>query len=156
MLGVSLIFEANDPPFEMVCLVSGEALRLPVSGFDRAFRELPEFARRMRRYAHGLFSETVRTAGCNGIHPVEQRLARCLLLARDRLTRESFPLTHDALAHMLGVTRPFVTRTVTGLEEAGLIRHRRGMMHLIDIAGLERQVCEDYAAIQAQYGRLLD
>lgn len=155
MLGVSVIFEANYPPFDMVCLVGGQALRIRTRTFTGLLLQLPEFRSRMRRYAHGLFNETVRTAGCNGIHTVEQRLARCLLLARDRLNRDDFPLTHDALAHMLGATRPFVSRTITSLASEGIIDHERGIMHLIDVPGLERHVCEDYSAIQAEYARLL-
>jgi CRP-like cAMP-binding protein len=155
MLGVSVIFEANRPPFEMSCLVAGEALRMPTIAFARRLQELPGLATRMRHYGHGLFNETVRTAGCNGIHTVAERLARCLLLARDRLNSDRFPLTHDALAHMLGVTRPFVTRTISRFASEGLVSHERGTMHLMDLAGLERRVCEDYLAIQAEYARLL-
>ncbi len=156
MLGVSVIFGANSPPFDMACLIAGKALRMPTNAFEQFLSELPLFRARMRRYAHGLLNETVRTAGCNRIHTVEQRMARCLLLARYRLRRDRFPLTHDAIAHMLGVTRPFVSRTVNSLVSQNVIRHERGIMHLIDIDGLERHVCEDYGAIQAEYTRLLE
>ena len=156
MLGVSAILEANDPPFEIICLVSGDALRMPIARFASYAHELPIFQLRLLRYAHALFNEAVRTAACNGLHPVDQRLARCLLLARDRLKTETFPLTHDALAHMLGATRALVTQTLTRLESCGLIKHKRGVLHVADSATLEDIVaCEDYRAIQRDYARLL-
>jgi CRP-like cAMP-binding protein len=155
MLGVSTILEDNDPPFEMVCLVSGDALRTPTSAFVACAHRLPVFQLKLLRYAHGIFNEAVRTAACNGLHTVDQRLARCLLLTRDRLRTETFPITHDALADMLGATRALVTRTLTRLQSSGLIEHKRGILEVADSAGLESIVCEDYRAIQSVYARLL-
>jgi CRP-like cAMP-binding protein len=155
MLGVSAILEANDPPFEMVCLVASDAVRMPTARFAACAPRLPVFQLRLLRYAHGIFYEAVRTAACNGLHPIDQRLARCLLITRDRLGAETFSLTHEALAHMLGATRALLTGTITRLKAAGWIEHQRGVLRIADGAGLEQFVCEDYRAIQAYYARLL-
>jgi CRP-like cAMP-binding protein len=154
MLGVSVVLEANDPPFEMVCLVTGEAVRMPADQFTHCARELPELQRRLLRYAHSLFSEVVRTAACNCLHPVEQRLARCLLLSRDRLGTDTLPITHDALAHMLGIPRALVTRIVNKLDRAGLVEHHRSIVRIVDSARLQGVVCEDYRVIQMHHARV--
>lgn len=154
MVGMSLILEANDPPFDFVCLVRGSAFRMAADRFVQYTGECDALRTRMLRYAHALFNETVRTAACNGLHSVEQRLARCLLLYCYRLKTTIFPVTQDALGHMLGVTRTFVTQSVASLEADGFIRHYRGMMRLIDEPGLQRLACEDYQAIRTHYARL--
>jgi CRP-like cAMP-binding protein len=155
MLGVSVALEANDPPFQMVCQVAGGALRMPTGRFASLAHELPVFRRLLLRYALGLLHEAARTAACNGLHSVEQRLARWLLLCCNRVGANTFPVTHESLAHMLGVGRPFVTQTVGGLEHAGLIQHERGVLHIVDRAGLEAVSCEDYRTVQEEYTRLL-
>jgi CRP-like cAMP-binding protein len=154
MLGVSAILEANDPPFEMVCLVRGRALRMHVAQFAQCMHELPYFRCALLRYSHALLNEAVRTAACNGLHPIQQRLARCLLLACDRLETEAFPLTHSQLGHMLGATRALVTQTLHAMQQSGLLHHQRGMLRILDSTGLERIACEDYAAIRTPYAHL--
>jgi CRP-like cAMP-binding protein len=155
MLGVSLILDANDPPFEMTCLVAGDALRMSASRLTAHARVLAGFQQRLLRYAHGVFNEAVRTAACNGLHGVEQRLARCLLLSRDRLDTDQLPITHEVLGHMLGTTRALVTQTLNRLQSADLMQHSRGIIRIIDPAGLQALACEDYSAIQAEYSRLM-
>jgi CRP-like cAMP-binding protein len=155
MLGVSVVLEANHPPFEMACQVPGAALRMPAGSFMRFARELPAFRRLLLRYALGLLHEAARTALCNGLHSVEQRLARWLLLCSARVGADTFPITHESLAHMLGVIRPFVTLTASGFQAAGLIEYQRGMMHILDRARLEAIACEDYRAVLDEYARLV-
>ena len=155
MLGVSVVLGANHSPFEMGCLVAGEALRLPADDCARFAQQLPTFRRRLLRYVLALLHEAARTAACNGLHSVEQRLARWLLLCCARLGTGTCPVTHEALAQMLGVSRPFLTQTAGALEDARLIQHQRGMVRIIDAAGLEARACEDYRMIQDAYTRLL-
>ncbi|MGI8550552.1 MAG: Crp/Fnr family transcriptional regulator [Dehalococcoidia bacterium] len=155
MLGVSVLLEGDPPPFDMVCQVPGTAARLPRSTFLRASKELPTFRRVMLRYALALFYQVARQAACNRLHSVEQRLARWLLLCRDRVGSDVFPLTHETLAGMLGTGRPFMTETASGLEHAGLIQHRRGVIRIVDGRGLEAIACEDYGASEIEYDRLL-
>jgi len=155
MLGVSLMLDANEPPFEMTSLVAGDALRMSAGKLTQHARVLPGFEQRLLRYAHALFNEAVRTAACNGLHAIEQRLARCLLLSRDRLDTDLLPITHEVLGHMLGTTRALVTQTLSRLQSADLLQHSRGIIRIVDPAGLQALACEDYCAIQAEYSRLI-
>ena len=83
---------------------------------------------------------------------MEERLARWLLMVRDRVDREDLPLTHEFLGIMLGVYRPTVTVAVNMLERAGLIQHRRGLIRITDRPGLEAAACECYAVIRKLRG----
>jgi CRP-like cAMP-binding protein len=155
MLGVSVALEADPPPYDMVCQVPGEAGRMPAASFTSLLEELPGFRRVVLRYALGLLHEVSRTAACNSLHSVEQRLARWLLLCSDRVGSNEFPLTHEALAQMLGARRPFISRKARALQEAGVIRYSRGAMRLLDRGRLAGIACEDYAATEQEYDRLL-
>lgn len=106
------------------------------------------------RNALGAYSATAFTtvgqlAGCVAFHPVEQRLARWLLMVRDRVGTEDLALTHEFLGVMLGVYRPTVTIAIHMLEQAGLIEHRRGHITILNGPRLEEAACECYAAIRA-------
>jgi CRP-like cAMP-binding protein len=107
------------------------------------------------RFGLCLFHEVARTAACNRLHTVEQRLARWLLECSDRATTDVYPLTHRELAQMLGVRRSYVTRTAFALQQSGFIDYHRGTLRIVDRHALEAIACEDYAAIQQEYLRLL-
>jgi CRP-like cAMP-binding protein len=151
MLGVSVLLEADPAPYDMVCQIPGDAGRLPVATFVQLVDDLPVFRRRLLRYALCLLHEIARTAACNRLHSVEQRLARWLLLSHGRVGSASLPITHESLAHVLGVRRPFVTHVARGLELAGLIQSGRGRIRIVDRAGLEAVACEDYELTAREY-----
>jgi len=88
------------------------------------------------------------TAACNALHPVEARLSRWLLQARDRLESNTIKLTHELLSQMLGVRRTTVTVVANMLQQAGLIRYHRGHIEIVDRRGLEARACECYEAIR--------
>jgi CRP-like cAMP-binding protein len=155
MLGISTLLEADPPPYDMVCHLAGEAARLPASTFVQLSDELPHFRRLLLRYALCLLYEVARTAACNRLHTVEQRLARWLLLCSDQIAAEVFPLTHESLARMLGARRPFVTRTARSLQQSHVIQYHRGSLRILDREALEAVACEDYRATQQEYARLL-
>jgi CRP-like cAMP-binding protein len=155
MLGVSVVLEADPPPYDMVCQLRGQAARLRPAVFLDAVKELPMLRQVVLRYTLALINQLARTAACNRLHSVEQRLARWLLLCRDRAAGDDLGLTHELLARMLGTGRPFVTQTAQSLQEAGLIEYRRGRIRIIDRPGLEAAACEDYRATTDEYRRLL-
>ncbi len=154
MLGVSVLLEADPAPYDMVCQVAGEALRMPVTPFIHLAKELPGFRRRLLRYTLGLLNEITRTAACNRLHSVQQRLARWLLLCRDRVGVDSFPMTQESLASMLGARRPFVSQTANSLKRAELIQYQRGTIRILDPAGLQAVACEDYWETDQEWARL--
>jgi CRP-like cAMP-binding protein len=155
MLGVSLLLQSDPPPYDLICRVPGQAARLAATTFATLIDELPNFRRLLLRYTLSLFHEVARTAACNRLHTVEQRLARWLLVCSDKVRADVYPLTHEVLARLLGARRPFVTRTARALQASGLIQYRRGTMRIADRAGLEAVSCEDYRATQQEYRRLL-
>src|SRR5262252_4183017 len=102
-----------------------------------------------QRFTAGLtLVQVQQTAACNALHPVEARLSRWLLRARDRLESNSIKLTHEFLSQMLGVRRTTVTVVANMLQQAGLIRYHRGHIEIVDRRGLEARACECYEAIR--------
>ena len=102
----------------------------------------------MVRYGEMLLIQVQQTAACNALHPVEARLSRWLLQARDRLESNTVKLTHEFLSQMLGVRRTTVTVVANMLQQAGLIRYHRGHIEIVDQRGLEARACECYEAIR--------
>jgi CRP-like cAMP-binding protein len=94
-------------------------------------------------------------AACNALHVAEARFCRWLLMLRERVGTDTLNLTHEFLAEMLGVQRPTVTLIARTLQTAGLIRYRRGLVEIVDRAGLEETSCECYGIVRANYARLL-
>ena len=92
---------------------------------------------------------------CNGLHTVQQRCCRWLLMTHDRVATDEFPITHEFLAQMLGVRRPSVTDVLRPLQEDGLIRYHRGKMTVLNRQGLEATSCECYRIVVQEYERLL-
>src|ERR1700737_4872588 len=88
--------------------------------------------------------QLTRTAGCNRLHSVEERCARWLLMGRERVGRDTFPLTHEGLASLLGVRRASVTEAAGVLQGQGIIEYHRGSITILDPQRLEAAACEDY------------
>jgi CRP-like cAMP-binding protein len=113
----------------------------------------------LRRAGHSylfvLFDQLARTAGCTRFHLVEERLARWLLMTSDRAGSSAFHMTHEFLAHTLGVRRVGITRAATALQRRGLIHYARGEIAILDRKGLVKAACTCYAADLASYRRVL-
>jgi CRP-like cAMP-binding protein len=154
MIGLAAFLDDGSSIDDAVCQVPGPAARLDV----REFRSIAErslvFQHVLRRYTLALMGQITRTAGCNRVHPVEERLARWLLMTQDRVGAAEFPLTHDYIAAMLGVRRPSVTVVAGVLQQAGLIEYRRGRIRILDREGLQEAACEDYRLTEEIYERL--
>jgi CRP-like cAMP-binding protein len=125
---------------------SGSALRMDARRFSSALRASPPLQRALNRFAGGLMAQISQTAACNRFHVVEQRLARWLLMTRDRLRSAEFRLTHEFLSQMLGVRRVGVTQAATALQKQGLIEYSRGKIRILDPRGLEAAACACYVA----------
>jgi CRP-like cAMP-binding protein len=108
----------------------------------------------LMRYAHLAADQLAQTAACNRLHSLEERCCRWLLIAHDSARSDTFPLTQEFLAAMLGVQRPQVSITAGILQEAGFIRYARGRVTVTDRAGLEASACECYEFIRRQFDSL--
>ena len=95
------------------------------------------------------------SSACLRFHPVEQRLCRWILATHDRVGEHTLPLTQEFLALMLGVQRPSVSLAAATLQKAGLIRYRRGVIEVLDRAGLESASCSCYRVVRSELERLL-
>lgn len=102
-----------------------------------------------------LSAQTQQVAACNALHELEERLSRWLLQSRDLLQSDTLPLMQEFLSQMLGVQRSSVTLIARKLQEAGLIRYRRGHIHVLDAEALQDSCCECYAAINAHFLKLI-
>src|SRR3954453_8705593 len=104
---------------------------------------------------HVLAAQTQQVAACNALHELEERLSRWLLQSRDLVMSDPLPLTQEFLAQMLGVQRSSVPLVARKLQEAGLIRYRRGRIHVLDVEGLQDSCCECYPAINRHFQQLV-
>lgn len=141
-LGVSLGGERASGRY--VVQIGGEALRMARIDFVRAADQQPGFRRCVQRFTRGFLETALLSVACNRIHSVEQRLARWLLMTRDRSSEGPLTLTHDTLSDMLGVHRPTVTVALRDLREAGIVETRPGAIAILDRERLEEKSCECY------------
>lgn len=124
--------------------IGGRALRMNRHDFLRCLDEVAGFRRQILRHAVRFIDTALLSVACNRVHPAEQRLARWLLMTRDRCADDALPLTHDLIAEMLGVHRPTVTNALAALRQAGLVETRRGHVVIVDRGGLEQASCACY------------
>jgi len=153
--GIPVFHEVETSKHKGCGQITGTALRLAAGDFCDLARELPHLRRLLHRYSEFVFETVAQSAACNRLHVIEQRCARWLLMSQDRVGRDSFDLTQEFLAEMLGVRRPGVTVAMGILEKAGLIAHGRGNITVVNRAGLEKASCECYRTIRARQAKLI-
>jgi CRP-like cAMP-binding protein len=154
MAGLSALVETSLSTFRTVVQLPGRALFLPTTE-ARRFLDLSRLGEVLFGYVHLLLRETSLTAACNRVHSARQRLARWLLLIRDRAGRDEFPLTHESLSAMLGIRRESVTLSANELRSAGAIDYRRATVAIRSPAKLRRESCSCYVAVTEGYARYL-
>ena len=131
-----------------VVQVPGRAFRIKSDVLQDILLNTPVLKNALNRYILVQGMQVAQLAACNRLHEIEQRLARWLLMTHDRVGTDSFPITHDNLAQMLGSGRPSVTVAAGSLQRAGTIEYTRGTVKILNRAGLEAAACECYAAIR--------
>jgi CRP-like cAMP-binding protein len=128
--------------------VSGSAFRIETAAFTKLIQTLPNFRTRIDRYHAFLLLQSQQTAACNLLHPIEARLCRWLSQVRDRVETDTFDLTQEFVAQMLGVSRPTVNLALSQLKAANLIRTHRRAIEIVDADGMEASACECYALLK--------
>jgi CRP-like cAMP-binding protein len=131
----------------------GSAWRMTSSRFRIEFNRIPRLQQALYRYTYALMAQISQTAACNRFHEAEARLARWLLMTRDRVGSDEFPLTQEFLAHMLGVRREGVTEAASALKQRKLISYNRGKIRILDVRGLRESSCSCYQIVKTVYER---
>ena len=155
MFGIGLLLGVDISPMHALVQGAGPALRMSAKQFRRALDDTPELQQGLKRYLYVLISQLAQTAACTRFHVLEARLARWLLMTRDRARSDEFYLTQDFLSHMLGVRRVGVTKAAGSLQKRKLIRYSRGVISVLDRSGLQAAACGCYLADKKTYDRIL-
>lgn len=155
MVGVSALL-GDGPAPRVIVQIPGRALWMPVAQCKRAFDESATVRSVMLGFAGTMLRLSSQTAACNRLHSIEQRCARWLLMAHDRIKTDQMPMTHEFLASMLGVRRAGVTTTAGELQQSGLISYRQGHITIRDREGLEALTCECFGIDHAQLNHTAD
>jgi CRP-like cAMP-binding protein len=151
--GVSVALGVGISPLHAVVQGAGLARQMGAVAFRRELGRVSALRECVERYTFVLISQLIQNAGCNRFHLVEQRVARWLLMTGDRAHCETFDITHESLAAMLGVRRVGVTRAASALQGHGLISYTRGVLTILDRKGLERASCTCYRSDLSAYQR---
>lgn len=148
MAGVEVLMGVDSTSNESMVQIPNGALRINTDAIRKEFDRGEAFNRVTLRYLHALLLQVSQTALCNRLHSLEQRLARWLLMCRDRTKNDEINLTQEFLSIMLGVNRPTVTIAATALQNAGCIKYSRGHITITDGKALEKYTCECYQAVK--------
>jgi CRP-like cAMP-binding protein len=148
VVGIPALAGLSRSPLREVVQISGDGLRMSVSTLREMLAAAPQLRNQLERSSVLLGLQMAQTAGCNRLHDIEQRLARWLLMAEDRVSTPTLPITHDFLATMLGTDRPSVSLAAGELQKAKVIEYNRGSVKIVNRPELERISCECYGVIQ--------
>jgi CRP-like cAMP-binding protein len=155
VVGISLFMGGDTTPSSAVVQTAGHAYRLPRSLLKSQFNRAGPLQRLLLRYTQALITQMAQTAVCNRHHSIEQQLCRWLLVTLDRVPSGQLVMTQELVASMLGVRREGITEAAGRLQQAGVIRYRRGHIAVLDRTGLEGRSCECYGVVKAEINRLL-
>ena len=155
ILGISLFMGGETTPSRAVVQSAGYGYRLKAQVLKEEFQRFGPMLHLLLRYTQALITQMAQTAVCNRHHSVDQQLCRWLLLSLDRLESNELSMTQELIANMLGVRREGVTEAAGKLQDAGLIRYRRGRITVLDRPGLEARSCECYQVVKKELDRLL-
>ena len=156
MIGAPLLLTEEDqtPPHRRVVQVGGTAKRISAHEFLAVLPELPGLRKVLLQYLDVVLLQTSQSGVCNSAHPLKQRLARWLLVARNALESDRLPLTHDVLSQLLGVRRASVTECLEELEAAGSVHSSRGLVTIADAMQLQQTSCSCFGLIERENRKL--
>lgn len=156
MLGASLVLGVDVNQLRTIVQGAGHALRMSAPQFSLELQHSPALEAMLKRYVYVLMAQLAQMAACTHFHVLEARLARWLLMTRDRAHSDTFYITQEFLAYMLGVRRVGITNAAGMLQEHRLIRYARGNMTILDQHGLEAISCECYSVAKHMYRTVMN
>jgi CRP-like cAMP-binding protein len=148
MVGMAFALGSGVSPVRALVQGAGSAMRMEAAAFRKELRVSSSLQRELHLYNHALMIQFAQTAACNRFHVVAARLARRLLMTRDRLCSDQFRLTHEFLGHVLGVRRVGVTKAAHALKKRKLIDYSRGNIAILNGRGLEAAACSCYEILR--------
>jgi CRP-like cAMP-binding protein len=154
LIGFPAVLGVNRPVGRTVVQVDGTALRMSVIDLKSELKQRPHLNILLHLYIYALMRQIIQSGACIQFHPILPRCARWLLQMHDRAGRDTFRLTQQSLAEMMGVRRATVNPVLGQLKRNGLLDYVRGRMRIIDRVGLEKAACSCYLIIRNEYERL--
>ncbi|HEY6186706.1 MAG TPA: Crp/Fnr family transcriptional regulator [Pyrinomonadaceae bacterium] len=148
MVGIGVFMGVDVSRNQALVQGAGTAMRMKAATLRRESQHSGALHRLLHRYSHSLLTQVSQSAACNRFHTVNARLARWLLMTHDRLRADEFRLTQEFMSNMLGVRREGVNHAAGALQKAELISYSRGIIRILDRAGLEAVSCECYRIIK--------
>lgn len=156
VIGHSIMDGDDDAsPNDIIMQIKGDALKMDASIFKQETGKDGPLRRLLLRYNKAFLTQISQSVACNGLHSIQQRCCRWLLITHDRMESNAVPLTHEFLGIMLGVRRSSVTEVLGPLHEMGLVSNTRAMIEILNRAGLEKLSCECYRKVKDEFDRLL-
>lgn len=155
MVGFPVILGGESTTSRAIVQIEGKALKLNSNILKNEFHRGAELQRLLLLYTQALFTQASQNAACNRQHNIEERLARWLLTTRDCVMKDELYLTQEFISQMLGTRRSGVTVAAGTLQQAGIIRYKRGKISILNREDLNATACECYRVIRNEYIRLL-
>jgi CRP-like cAMP-binding protein len=147
---VQAILGAKRSSVQLLVQIPGSAAKMSRAAFTRAMQSMPSFRSLMYAYVQAFLEQVMVSVACNGAHSLKQRLARWLLMMRDRSDSDALLITQSLLAEMLCVQRPSISNAARELERAGLIELGRRQVTILDRQGLTKASCECYQLVRSR------
>jgi len=154
MTGLAVLMGTDRAPYDIFIQFAGEGFRMGADSLRRVTARNPRLHNVLLRYGHAFIVQSAYTSLANARFRIDERLARWLLMAHDRVENDEMMLTHEFLALMLGARRPGVTVALNHLADLGLIRTSRGTIMMLDRKGLEKVANGAYGGPEAEFHRL--
>jgi hypothetical protein len=156
MVGLPVVWGGKTTTTTAFVQVANGGMKMKAEQLITEFKRGGELQSLLLRYTQAMFTQVTQTAACNRLHTIEERLARWLLIVSDRVQSDTFPLTQEFIAQMLGCRRSGVTVAAGTLSRAGMISYKRGTINILNREDLEHTSCECYFIIKNEYARLLE
>src|SRR4029077_90417 len=147
---VQAVLGAKSSSVRLLVQIPGSAAKMSRAAFTRAMGSMPSFRGLMNDYVQAFLEQVMVSVACNGAHSLKERLARWLLMMRDRSDEDTLLITQSLLAQMLGVQRPTITNAAREFEHAGLIERGRRQVKVLDRQGLIKESCECYQLVRTR------